>query len=196
MIFQISIFASITCFYAAYFIKQILLKKKGIRTNRLAKGRKPPKTAAIETALLTATYSIAALQYASVFFSTFMIPLSFPVSVQWAGIVLTGVGVLFFVLAITSMRDSWRAGVDETQKTAIVTKGIYKFSRNPAFAGFDMLYIGSALALPNVILLIAAVMGSLLLHFQILEEEKYLPRAFGQEYLQYRSTTPRYFLFF
>lgn len=122
MIFQISIFALITCFYIAYFVKQILLRKKGIHTNRLAKGRKPPKTAAIETALLAATYGIAAIQYVSVFFSRFMLSLSFPVSIRWTGIVITGGGVIFFVLAITSMRDSWRAGVDETQKTSIVTR--------------------------------------------------------------------------
>lgn len=196
MIFQISIFVLITCFYIGYFMKQILLRKKGIHTNRLAKGRKPPKTAAIETALLAATCGIAVIQYASVFFSRFMLTLSFPATVRWAGIAVTGGGVIFFVLAITSMGASWRAGVDETQKTAIVTRGIYKVSRNPAFAGFDMLYIGSALALPNAILLVAAVIGILLLHFQILEEEKYLPRAFGDEYLRYRSRTPRYFLFF
>lgn len=196
MIFQISIFALITCFYIAYFTKQILLRKKGIHTNRLAKGRKPPKTAAIETALLAATYGIAAIQYASVFFSRFMLPLSFPDSVRWIGIALTGGGVIFFVLAITSMRDSWRAGVDETQKTSIVTRGIYKVSRNPAFVGFDLLYMGSALALPNMISILSAFIGILLLHFQILEEETYLPRAFGDEYLKYKSSTPRYFLFF
>ncbi|MDR0925215.1 MAG: isoprenylcysteine carboxylmethyltransferase family protein [Hungatella sp.] len=196
MIFQISIFALITCFYIAYFVKQILLRKKGIHTNRLAKGLKPPKTAAIETTLLAATYGIAVIQYVSVFFSRFMLSLSFSVSIRWTGIVITGGGVIFFVLAITSMRDSWRAGVDETQKTSIVTRGIYKVSRNPAFVGFDMLYIGSALSLPNVIMIAAAIIGILLLHFQILEEEKYLPRAFGDEYLRYKSSTPRYFLFF
>jgi protein-S-isoprenylcysteine O-methyltransferase Ste14 len=196
MIFQISIFTLITCFYMAYFTKQIFLRKKGIHTNRLAKGRKPPKTAALETALLAATYGIAAIQYASVFFSRFMRSFTLPVSIRWIGIAFTGAGVIFFVLAITSMRDSWRAGVDETQKTSIVTRGIYKFSRNPAFVGFDLLYIGSALALPNMISIFSAFIGILLLHFQILEEEKYLPRAFGDEYLQYKSRTPRYFLFF
>jgi protein-S-isoprenylcysteine O-methyltransferase Ste14 len=196
VIFQISVFGLITCFYIGYFMKQILLRKKGIHTNRLAKGRKPPKTAAIETALLTATYSIAVIQYASVFFSRFILTLKFPASIRWVGIALTGGGVIFFILAITSMRDSWRAGVDESQKTAIVTSGIYSISRNPAFVGFDMLYLGSALALPNVLLLVAAVIGILLLHLQILEEETYLPHAFGEEYLQYKSRTPRYFLFF
>ena len=196
MIYPIGVCLLITCFYTGYFMKQILLRKKGIHTNRLAKGRKPSKTTAVETALLAATYGIAVIQYASVFFSRFLLTLSFPVCVRRIGIALTGGGVIFFILAILSMRDSWRAGVDETQKTSIVTGGIYKVSRNPAFVGFDMLYLGTALALPNLILLVASVIGILLLHFQILEEEKYLPQAFGDEYWQYRNRTPRYFLFF
>ena len=40
------------------------------------------------------------------------------------------------------MRDFWRAGIPETDKTELVTEGIYQISRNPAFLGFDLLYIG------------------------------------------------------
>lgn len=39
------------------------------------------------------------------------------------------------------MRDSWRAGISETDKTELVTEGIYQISRNSAFLGFDLLYI-------------------------------------------------------
>ena len=40
------------------------------------------------------------------------------------------------------MRDSWRAGISETDKTELVTEGIYQISRNPAFLRFDLLHIG------------------------------------------------------
>lgn len=40
------------------------------------------------------------------------------------------------------MRDSWSAGISETDKTELVTEGIYQFSRNPAFLEFNLLYIG------------------------------------------------------
>ena len=43
------------------------------------------------------------------------------------------------------MRDSWRAGIFETDKTKLVTEGIYQISRNPAFLGFDLLIIGTLL---------------------------------------------------
>lgn len=40
------------------------------------------------------------------------------------------------------MKDSWRAGISETDKTELVTEGIYQFSRNLAFLEFNLLYIG------------------------------------------------------
>lgn len=49
------------------------------------------------------------------------------------------------------MRDSWRAGISETDKTELVTEGIYQISRNPAFLGFDLLYIGILLEHKGII---------------------------------------------
>jgi protein-S-isoprenylcysteine O-methyltransferase Ste14 len=195
-IIQILLLVLICCFYIAYFAKQVLLRKKGIATNRLAKGRKPRKTAAIERCLLIATYGTAAIQYASIFFSQYMLAFEMPATVRVAGLAVSAFGVLFFLLAITSMHDSWRAGVDESQKTTIVTSGVYRISRNPAFVGFDLLYIGTALTMPNVVMMCAALISIVLMHLQILQEEQYLPRAFGEEYLRYKAHTPHYLLFF
>ncbi|WP_026892988.1 methyltransferase family protein [Lacrimispora aerotolerans] len=196
MIMRYLLFILITTFYIAYFAKQILLRKKGIVTNRLAKGSKPKKTAIIETGLLLITYGMAVFQYAGFFLERYLLPLKLPTSLRWLGIVLAGFGVLFFILAITTMRDSWRAGIDESQKTSMVTRGVYSISRNPAFVGFDLLYIGSALAMPGVVITVMAAAGVLFMHLQILEEEAYLPRIFGDEYVEYKKKTPRYLLFF
>lgn len=196
MIMRYLLFILITTFYIAYFAKQILLRKKGIVTNRLAKGSKPKKTAIIETGLLLITYGMAVFQYAGFFLERYLLPLKLPTSLRWLGIVLAGFGVLFFILAITTMRDSWRAGIDESQKTYMVTRGVYSISRNPAFVGFDLLYIGSALAMPGVVIAVMAAAGVLFMHLQILEEEAYLPRIFGDEYVEYKKKTPRYLLFF
>lgn len=196
MIMRYLLFILITTFYIAYFAKQILLRKKGIVTNRLAKGSKPKKTAIIETGLLLITYGMAVFQYAGFFLERYLLPLKLPTALRWLGIILAGLGVLFFILAITTIRDSWRAGIDESQKTSMVTRGVYSISRNPAFVGFDLLYIGSALAMPGVVIAVMAAAGVLFMHLQILEEEAYLPRIFGDEYVEYKKKTPRYFLFF
>ena len=185
----------LSSFYLIYFVKQISLKKRGINTNRLAKGTKPKRTRLIETCLLFVTYATAAVQYLSVFVSTKMGKAELPAFVNAIGIFITLSGVVFFAFAILAMRDNWRAGIDKTQKTNIVSNGIYRYSRNPAFVGFDLLYIGTALTFTNILIIIFTVIAVIFLHLQILEEEKYLALEFGEVYTNYRSKTARYLLF-
>jgi len=101
-------------------------------------------------------------------------------------------GVITFVMAIVVMRDNWRAGYSEDQNTVLVTKGIYKYSRNPAFLGFDFLYIGCALAFPNVLNIAFMIAAVTLLHLQILGEEAFLAKAFGADYNAYKVVAMRY----
>lgn len=195
MFFSIAAGILATMFYLAYFYKQIRLKQKGIRTNHMGKGSKPRRTALVEQCLMMATYASAVLQYASLFFSTHLFPLYFPASVRFTGVLLASAGVFFFIGAITVMEDSWRAGIDNSQPTAMITAGLYQFSRNPAFVGFDLLYLGFFLATSNLLLFVFLVITIGLLHLQILEEEKFLPQVFGEQYMQYRAVTPRYLFF-
>ena len=102
-------------------------------------------------------------------------------------------GDLIFFIAVRTMKDSWRAGIPESDKTAIVTHGIYQYSRNPAFLGFDMMYAGILLMYFNWLLLLFTAWVAVMLHMQILQEEKYLATVFGEEYLTYKKCTGRYF---
>ena len=194
MIYKKIMLVLLTCFYCAYFTKQISLKVKGIHANRLAKGSKPKKTCLIELCLLVITYSIAVTQFLSVILSSDDME-SFPEILSLIGVCLSFIGVVFFVLAITTMQSNWRAGIDETQKTNIVSNGIYRVSRNPAFVGFDLLYIGTAIAFPGIAMISLAIIAATVLHLQILEEEKYLTREFGDSYAAYKNKTARYLLF-
>lgn len=95
-------------------------------------------------------------------------------------------------IAKRQRRDSWRAGIAEEDKREMITSGIYKISRNPAFLGFDCVYLGILLMFFNWILLAASVFAALMLHLQILQEEKYLPAAFGEAYISYKKCVRRY----
>lgn len=91
------------------------------------------------------------------------------------------------------MKDSWRAGASETDKTELVTDGIYQISRNPAFLGFDLVYIGILLLFFNWILVLFSVFAMVMFHFQIVKvEEKFLVSVFGEDYAQYKKTVNRY----
>ena len=108
------------------------------------------------------------------------------------GLVLAIFGTVVFFLAIWYMRNNWRAGIPLQDKTNLVTNGIYRISRNPAFLGFGMLYVGICIMYFNPFLLIATLTIALL-HNQILMEEKFLIKTFGKEYEPYMRSVSRYF---
>ena len=195
MYFKLFITGLISLFYLIYFSKQRQLKNIEIETNRLAKGIKPTQTRRNEKKLLFLTYTTAAIQYLCLFDFGFLF--SFPTNffIKFFGCVLTILGIAFFTFAVLTMKNNWRAGVDETQKITLTTTGIYKFSRNPAFVGFDLFYLGILLAEPNLLLLLFSFLTILYLHLQIREEESYLRKTFGSSYLCYMKKTPRYLFF-
>lgn len=94
--------------------------------------------------------------------------------------------ILFFLLATITMKDSWRVGIP-LEKINIITDGIYKWSRNPAFVGFDLLYISSTLLYYNIPLLFNSIFAIVMLHMQILQKEKFMLKTFDNEYKNYKK---------
>lgn len=112
---------------------------------------------------------------------------------QAFGLLLAALGTVFFIAAVLAMKSNWRSGCDKHQNTSLVVSGPYKISRNPAFVGFDLLYIGCAIVLPNTGNLIITLLAVAIFHAQVVEEEHFLEAAFGQEYLNYKAQVKRYF---
>ena len=182
-------------FYSAYLGKKIAQRRQGITTNQIGKGDKPRKVLLIENIMGWATFSVIPIEIISVILYPKMtlIPAlkSFPV-LQWTGLAIAAIGVAFFIVAMLTMSDSWRAGIPDSDKTVFVQKGIYRISRNPAFVGFDLMYIGLLLAFPNLIHLLFAIFPIVMLHLQIRQEEVFLRNTFGAEYEEYCRKVRRY----
>jgi protein-S-isoprenylcysteine O-methyltransferase Ste14 len=183
----------IVIFYIAYFTKLLSQKRRGIKTNQLGKGNKATKTVIIEMLLKISTSVMAIVMLVSAVLNTTYFSSLF---IRGAGLLLFGLGTYLFIIAMVTMKDSWRAGIPEKDKTAIVTTGIYRFSRNPAFLGFDLTYLGACLSFGNIIVFICAVLTITLMHLQILEEEKFLESTFKNQYSTYKGKVGRYILFF
>lgn len=177
----------LTVFYAIYFGKMIIQKKKGITTHQIGK-RKEKKLHTVETLMSVATFSVVIIQLLSIFFDWNIMPSG----ARFTGFFIAGIGDIFFLISVTYMKDSWRAGIPEKDKTKLVTDGIYKFSRNPAFVGFDFMYIGILLMFFNIGTLLFSLFSIVMLHLQILQEEKYMAKTFGEEYLEYKKKVFRY----
>lgn len=175
-------------FYTVYIGKMILQKRKGIQTDQIAKGERRDRVFYIELIMKIATYSVVVVEIVSIFVIKAQLPQVFVIS----GIVISFIGNIIFTMAVITMKDSWRAGIAENDKTEIITSGIYKISRNPAFLGFDCVYVGLVLMFFNLPLLIFSIFAMVMLHLQILHEEQYLPKVFGDDYINYKNKVCRY----
>lgn len=189
---QITALAVLSMFYIAYFTKMLLQRRRGIQTNQISKGGKPKQVLRIERWMQIATVAILLVEVPSILLDIRMWKLTI---LNWAGIGMGFAGILVFIAAMSTMRDNWRAGIPAQDKTELVTTGIYRFSRNPAFLGFDLVYLGLLLAFFHPVHLIFALFAIVMLHLQILQEENFLAKSFGKEYLEYKEKTGRYFRF-
>ena len=186
--FKLISVASLIAFYGCYFIKMFLQKKQGIQTDQIGKD-KVGFVKFVEVTMKVAAVLVFVAGLVSIFIGTNY----GSVTVRVMGAAISVVGTFVFIAAVQTMRDSWRAGVSKTDKTELVTKGIYQISRNPAFLGFDLLYIGTLLMFFNWILCILTVFAVIMYHLQIVNvEEDFLLAAFGNEYLQYKKKVCRY----
>lgn len=191
MLFQILAIMILLVFYGCYFTKMYSQKKKGIQTDHIGRGKgKKGLILMIELALKVVTYLVPIVEVISIINNAS----SMPFGVRCLGVVLGVLGDTVFIISVLTMRDSWRAGVAENDKTELVTDGIYKYSRNPAFLGFDLVYISILLMFFNTGLFEITLLVILLLHLQIVNvEEDFLIATFGQEYVDYRKKVRRYF---
>jgi len=181
--------AIMAVFYIAYFTKQMIQRRQGVTTMILGKGDKLTSQRRLEIMLKVATFAMPAIEVASMWRHRFE---GMPSWVQFIGDGIAAAGVAFFIAGMATMKGSWRAGIPSKKETALVTSGIYRISRNPAFVGFDLMYIGILVAYPNAWHATAVAITIDLLHKQILGEEKFLEGAFGPEYLDYKQKVRRY----
>ena len=189
MLFQIIAIVILAVFYGCYFIKMISQRRKGIQTDQIGKG-KVGFVKFIEVTMKIITIIVPIAEIISIFVNFSVLP----VWARIAGICIAVTGVAVFITSVVTMRDSWRAGVYKTDKTELVTSGIYSFSRNPAFLGFDLIYLGILLMFFNLPLYIISLLAIIILHLQIVNvEEDFLIDTFGEEYLNYKRKVCRYF---
>ena len=111
------------------------------------------------------------------------------VYIGWALLFLS---LVFVWLAQSDMRESWRIGIDEENKTELVTNGFFAISRNPIFLGIMIANVGLFLVLPNAFTLLIIALSTISINTQIRLEEEFLLKEFGEQYKQYQSKVNRW----
>jgi len=116
-------------------------------------------------------------------------------SAAWLlGLLLLVLNLLVGLASLRDLGDSWRVGVLDQQRTALVHSGIYRYSRNPYFLSYLLMFAGYTVLLQNALLLALSLLGFVLIHMMIRREERYLLGVHGDEFRRYCQRTPRYLL--
>lgn len=162
-------------------------KRHGIRTRQIGR-RREKGLHTVENLMSAAAPGIVPAQLVSVCLDWSCLPSG----ARFTGLLIALIGDAIFLIAVLCMKDSWRAGIPEKDKTELVTGGIYAFCRNSAFLGFDLMYIGVLCMYCNILTGAFTALVVIMLHMQILQEERYMASTFGEEYLSYKKRVFRY----
>jgi len=110
------------------------------------------------------------------------------------GATVSVIGIILTVIAQYQMGAAWRIGVDEAEKTELITTGIYKYARNPIYTGVILFGAGLFITLPNIYMLISVIVGYISIELHVRNvEEPYLLKMHGKNFKNYMGATGRYY---
>jgi protein-S-isoprenylcysteine O-methyltransferase Ste14 len=113
---------------------------------------------------------------------------SIAVAVALAGVIVASVAFFQFRRVGTTVNP-----MKPTDSAALVTQGIYRFSRNPMYVGDALMLIGWALWLANAAALaLVALFIVYLNRYQIAPEERALGARYGAAYTEYCRAVRRW----
>jgi protein-S-isoprenylcysteine O-methyltransferase Ste14 len=109
------------------------------------------------------------------------------------GLIFVAIGLTLGILSIRRFRLAGTSVVPGEPSTALVVEGPYRFTRNPIYIGFVLLYFGLAIILTSVWVLVLLIPVLIVLQRGVVErEEGYLERQFGDAYRKYQARVPRW----
>lgn len=110
-----------------------------------------------------------------------------------AGIGLAAIGIAVTLAAQLGLGASWRIGIDETERTALVTTGSFAIVRNPIFTAVILTFSGLVLIVPNPIAVAGLLIAVVGIEVQVRGvEEPYLHRVHGRAYTDYTTRVGRF----
>ena len=109
-----------------------------------------------------------------------------------AGLPLIFIGIVLWRSAgMTMVRAGTEVDVD-MPATTVVVRGPFRLSRNPMYLAFTLLYLGIGTSANALWIVTLVPIPVAVISVQIVREERYLERTFGQEYLRYKARVRRW----
>lgn len=101
----------------------------------------------------------------------------------WIGSLLLIVGLILHTIAAITMVRGFKRGI-------LLTTGLFKYSRNPMYVTIIFMIIpGLSLLLNSWLLLLSIPLLLYILFKNLHEEEIYLEKTFGQDFISYKQKT-------
>jgi protein-S-isoprenylcysteine O-methyltransferase Ste14 len=128
--------------------------------------------------------------------------LPFPImrtsSLHWISAILAGllilIGVAIFVAGARGFRGAATPLPTNQPARALVTSGIYRWTRNPIYLAFFLVYCGIGLVVRSPWILILVLPLAIAIRYGVVaREEAYLEQRFGDAYRNYKASVRRWF---
>jgi protein-S-isoprenylcysteine O-methyltransferase Ste14 len=114
-------------------------------------------------------------------------------ALRWAAAVCAVTCLALTFKCWTRMGDDWRMAVSETQKSALITDGLFGRVRHPIYALQMLLMLCSVAILPTVPMIVVAIAHLGLMNLKARNEERHLLKMHGAAYETYIRRTGRFF---
>jgi protein-S-isoprenylcysteine O-methyltransferase Ste14 len=113
--------------------------------------------------------------------------------IRWVGAAIFLAAIGLGLAGIFNLRAEGTTFHPAGQASALATRGIYSFSRNPMYLSALVAFVGLGLALRSTWLLVAVPAAAIALQKLAIEpEEAYLERRFGEPYRRYKAHVRRW----
>jgi len=191
MNYQVVFSGIILIFFAVcIFAKTIALRRRGIRA--MVQGPPEKGDLILPVFVIALVYSALARPLGLPMWDVLVQPFWEGAGPGWAGLIICAIALAGLVLSLISFGDSFRVGIDDKAPSKLMTGGMFGISRNPVYLCFLILVAGLFLIHHNILISIAAVFFTVMIHRQILREESFLKTHYGTEYEDYCTKVRRY----
>lgn len=120
-------------------------------------------------------------------------PPAFRPAAHWIGLLFILAGVVHAFSAISLFVRSRTTIIPHGRSSTLVTRGAYRWTRNPMYVGLTLAYLGVAALLVSVWALPLLVVPLFVVHGYVIPmEERQLAASFGAAYDQYRMRVRRW----
>ena len=110
-----------------------------------------------------------------------------------AGLATAAVGLGLIIACSIHFKRADTPIIPFSESTALLTRGIYRYTRNPIYLGMLIILAGAAVALGSLSpLLVLPVFFLIINEGYVKHEEPFLERIFGDEYRAYKARVRRW----